>query len=110
LERVDEQWPGLEHTRHAVVVLELRTLPDVPSSTLVKAFARWTDRRKARDGLLILAGVEPGLRTALDHSGLSPKIGPDNVIPASSVVLAAVEQARERGQSWLAGDVHGRTR
>ena len=40
LERIDQHWPGIAETRHAVVVVEVRTIPDVPSATLVEAFGR----------------------------------------------------------------------
>jgi SulP family sulfate permease len=102
LERIDERWPSIESTRGAVVVLEVRTIPDVPSATLVDAFGRWSDRLLARDSRLILAGVDEKLAETLVRSGLAERIGRENVIPATEVLLASVEEAYALGQAWLA--------
>jgi SulP family sulfate permease len=102
LERIDERWPGVENTRDAVVVLEVRTIPDVPSATLVEAFGRWSDRLADHGSRLILAGVDPGLARTLERSGLTERIGGGNVFPATGVLLEAVENAYGDGQRWLA--------
>ena len=39
--RIDEEWPKVEGSTNAVVVLSLRALPDVPSSVAIKALRRW---------------------------------------------------------------------
>lgn len=103
LERIDERWPSTEHTRDAVVVLEVRTIPDVPSATLVEAFGRWSDRLAGRGSRLILAGVDPTLVETLNRSGLTVRIGEQNIVPATGVVLEALESAYAEGSDWLAG-------
>jgi SulP family sulfate permease len=101
LERIDERWPSTQQTHHAVVVLEVRTIADVPSATLVEAFGRWADRLAARDSRLILAGVDPKLAETLDRSGLAARIGSQNIIPTTGVLFASVETADAAGLAWL---------
>ncbi len=69
----------------------MRTIPDVPSATLVEAFGRWADRLAERDSRLILAGVDPALVETLKHSGLAARIGEHNIVPATGVLLEALE-------------------
>ncbi len=102
LERIDQHWPSIDQTRHAVVVLEVRTIPDVPSATLVEAFGRWADRLAERDSRLILAGVDPALVATLKHSGLADRSGEHDIVPATGVLLEALETACASGRSWLA--------
>jgi SulP family sulfate permease len=102
LERIDEHWPSVRTTQNAVVVLEVRTIPDVPSSTMVEAFSRWAGHLRDRDSRLILAGVDPRLAETLDRSGIAAALGPGNVVPATDVLLEAVETAYAEGQAWLA--------
>lgn len=102
LERIDERWPSIDQTRNAVVVLEVRTIPNVPSATLVRAFGRWSDRLAAGGSRLMLAGVDPDLYQILTRSGLVDKLGADNVVTASTIVFEAVETAYEEGTRWLA--------
>lgn len=87
--------------RDAVVVLEVRTIPDVPSATLVDAFGRWSDQFTARGCRLILAGVDDRLAETLGRSGLANRIGPENIFPAAPVLLASVDDAYETGAAWL---------
>lgn len=102
LERIDQHWPGIDQTHHSVVVLEVRTIPDVPSATLVEAFGRWADRLAEHDSRLVLAGVDPALVNTLRHSGLATRIGEDSIVPATGVLLEALETAYASGRSWLA--------
>jgi sulfate permease, SulP family len=50
---------------------------------------------------VILAGVDPPLVRILERSGLAARLGPDNIVPASDTVFAAVDEAVRRGQGWL---------
>jgi SulP family sulfate permease len=104
LERIDERWPDIERTEDAVVVLEVRTIPDVPSATMVDAFGRWADRLRKRGCRLILAGVDADLMATLERSGLVERLGADNVVPATDVLFEAVETAYATGAAWLASE------
>ncbi len=102
LERIDERWPSVATTHNAVVVLEVRTIPDVPSTTMIEAFSRWADHLRDRDSRLVLAGVDPRLADTLDRSGIAAALGTDNIVPATDVLLEALEVAVAAGEAWLA--------
>jgi SulP family sulfate permease len=100
--RIDELWPRVSQTRNAVVVLGLGTLPDVPSSKVVKAVQRWAAELQAHGGRLIIAGVSPATARVLERGGLADVVGADGIIPAGTKVLGAVEEAVARGRLWIA--------
>ena len=50
--RIDEEWPRVSDSHNAVVVLGMRTLPDVPSSKVLKAMRKWAEQLKANGGRL----------------------------------------------------------
>jgi SulP family sulfate permease len=101
--RLDETWPRLDRrTRRAVIVLSIRSLPDVPSSTAIKAFDRLAARLAEPQSRLLLAGVEPELERILSRSGFIQRIGRENVVAATAVVFASLDEAVRRGEAWLA--------
>ncbi|OCB08976.1 transporter [Mycolicibacterium porcinum] len=100
--RIDETWPRAEGTTNAVVVLSLRSLPDVPSSVTIKALRRWAGQLAANNGRLIIAGVNPGTAAVLLRGGLDDLLGTDGVVPASDRIFGALDVAVERGRAWVA--------
>ncbi|WKG02238.1 SulP family inorganic anion transporter [Mycolicibacterium sp. HK-90] len=100
--RIDETWPRAEGTTNAVVVLSLRSLPDVPSSVTIKALHRWAGQLAANDGRLIIAGVNPGTAHVLDRGGLDDVLGDDGIVPAADRIFGALDIAVERGRAWVA--------
>ncbi|MGA5542587.1 SulP family inorganic anion transporter [Mycobacterium sp. NPDC051198] len=100
--RIDETWPRAEGTTNAVVVLSLRSLPDVPSSVTIKALRRWAGQLTANNGRLIIAGVNPGTAEVLLRGGLDDLLGADGVVPASDRIFGALDTAVERGRAWVA--------
>lgn len=100
--RIAEQWPRVEDSRNAVVVLGLRTLPDVPSSKVLKALRGWATDLRDNGGRLILAGVTPATVKVLERGGLMKVLGPDGVVPAGDRVFGPVVEAVRRGEQWIA--------
>ncbi|OWL95939.1 transporter [Mycolicibacterium peregrinum] len=100
--RIDETWPRAAGTTNAVVVLSLRSLPDVPSSVTIKALRRWAGQLTANNGRLIIAGVNPGTAEVLLRGGLDDLLGADGVVPASDRIFGALDTAVERGRAWVA--------
>jgi SulP family sulfate permease len=100
--RLDEKWPTLTHTSNAVVLLSLRTLPDVPSSAVIKAFERRSRALAQRHSKLMLVDVTPELRRILDRSGLTAILGADNIIMADPEVFSALNHAMTQAQRWIA--------
>jgi hypothetical protein len=74
--------------------------------TAINAFGRVAARLAERDPRLIFAGVEPALARSLDRSRLTRRIGTDNVLPATPVIFASLEEAVRRGEAWLAATDH----
>ena len=103
--RIDEEWPKVEGSTNAVVVLSMRMLPDVPSSVAIKALRRWAARLQAHGGRLIVAGVTPAANRILERGGLHDVLGADGVVPATDRVFGALDDAVERGREWIAGRV-----
>ena len=101
LERIDESWPAVADTHRAVVVLDVRTIPDVPSATMVEAFGRWADGLRGRGCRLILAGVDARLAHTLDRSGLTERVGAENIVASTPVLLEALEIAYAEAEDWL---------
>ncbi|GAA3636862.1 SulP family inorganic anion transporter [Microlunatus ginsengisoli] len=104
LERIDELWPDTAQTVNAAVVLEVRFVPEVPSATMVVAFGRWADRLRDRGCRLVLTGVNRQLAETLDRSGITARLGPENVVPATDVLLRSLENAYALGEAWVARD------
>ncbi|MBX7433501.1 SulP family inorganic anion transporter [Mycobacterium sp. Y57] len=100
--RIDEDWPRVTDSTNAVVVLGLRTLPDVPSSKVIKALRRWADDLHDHGGRLILAGASPATVKVFEAGGLTDVVGIDGIIPATDRVFGAVEEAVRRGEEWIA--------
>jgi sulfate permease, SulP family len=101
--RIDEEWPKVEGSTNAVVVLSMRMLPDVPSSVAIKALRRWAGELEAHGGRLIVAGVTPTAERILERGGLGDVLGPDGIVPATDQVFGALDDAVDRGREWIAG-------
>ncbi|HEY7009852.1 MAG TPA: SulP family inorganic anion transporter, partial [Jatrophihabitantaceae bacterium] len=107
--RLDERWPRTADARDAVIILSVRTLPDVPSSAVVKAIAKRARALGARGNKLMIVGVTPGLRRILDHSGLTEILGSENVVSAQPVVFGALDASYAQAKAWIAEHADGRT-
>jgi SulP family sulfate permease len=97
---LDSLLPGKEGTRRAVVVLTLRYIETLPSTTL-KWLARYNHELKESGNLLLLAGVGHHVFDLLDHTGIIDAIGRANIFPAQPVMTASMEAAMERADAWL---------
>ena len=100
--RLDERWPDLSRTHNAVLILSLRTLPDVPSSAVIKALEKRIRALRAHRSKLMITGVTPETARVMRRSGLTALIGEDNVIPATSEVFGALDQAMSDARAWIA--------
>ena len=103
--RIDEEWPEVADSRNAVVVLSMAALPDVPSSKVINALTKWATDLERNGGRLIIAGVSPKAEAVLKRGGIVDLIGEDGIVPATTRVFGAVEDAVERGRQWIAA--HG---
>lgn len=100
--RLDERWPDLSHTHDAVLILSLRTLPDVPSSAVIKALEKRIRALRAHGSKLMITGVTPEAARVLHRSGLTKLIGEDNVVLATAEVFGALDHAVTDAHRWIA--------
>lgn len=100
--RIDEDWPRVEDSDNAVVVLGMHTLPDVPSSKVIKALRRWAEDLAANGGRMIIAGVSPATAKVFEHAGLVELLGADGMVLATDRLFEATEEAVRRGEVWIA--------
>lgn len=103
--RIDEEWPTVADSHNAVVVLSMAALPDVPSSKVINALTKWATDLQSNGGRLIIAGVSPKTENELTRGGVVDLIGEDGILPATTRVFGALEEAVERGRQWIAA--HG---
>lgn len=104
--RIDEEWPDVSGSHNAVVVLSMAVLPDVPSSKVVHAVAKWASDLKAHGGRLIIAGLSPAALRVLQRGGITEAVGPDGLIPGTTKIFGALEEAVARGRQWIATHGH----
>jgi SulP family sulfate permease len=100
--RIDEEWPRVADSTCAVVVLSMGTLPDVPSSKVIRALRKWATDLQAHGGRLLIAGVSPAGAKVLERGGIDDLLGPSGVVPATSRVFGALNEALDRGRRWIA--------
>ncbi|WP_405135263.1 SulP family inorganic anion transporter [Nocardia sp. NBC_01388] len=101
LPRLEAAMPDSTGARNPVLVLVLRTMPDIPSSAILKLFRRYADTLKSQGGQLILAGVRPAQMQAMNRTGITDLLGRDNIIPATSELLGPLDIALRRGQELI---------
>ena len=73
--RVDESWLDTDQTHDAAILLVIRTLPDIPSSTLLRALQRRADRLRARNVRLMLVGVDRQTYSVFQRSRFLDRVG-----------------------------------
>ena len=101
LSRLEEAWPEQQGTEHAVVIVHVRALPDVPSSTLLKALERRRASLEQQGCLLIIAGLHPALVAEFRRTGIADRLGEENLLVQTPVFFEALDTAWERANTWL---------
>ncbi len=102
LPRLEAQLPRVDGARAAVLILVMRTAPDVPSSAILKLIRRYANSLHAQGGRLVLAGVQPPLATLLARTGITAQLGDSAVVPAEPALLAPLDRAAEQAREWIA--------
>jgi sulfate permease, SulP family len=100
--RIDELWPKVNDSSNAVVVLSMGTMPDVPSSKVIRAIRKWATDLEGNGGRLFIAGASPAVEKVLTRGGLTDVLGDDGILPATTRVFGAVDEALARGRRWIA--------
>lgn len=100
--RLDDEWPRPQpEGRRAVLILSMRTLPDVPSATLLKMLQSRAEGFRKRGGRLMIAGVRPEIMIMLRRAGLVASLGEENFYPATDRVFAGLDAAYADARRWL---------
>ncbi len=102
LPRIESQLPDPVGARDAVLILVVRTLPDVPSSAVLKLLDRYAKKLADEGGRVVLAGVQPSLVRILKTSGLHERLGDEGVVPARPELFGPLETALTDGRAWIA--------
>ncbi|MEK2490892.1 SulP family inorganic anion transporter [Kitasatospora purpeofusca] len=106
LPRLEAQLPRVDGARAAVLILVMRTAPDVPSSAILKLIRRYANSLHAQGGRLVLAGVQPPLASLLARTGITAQLGDSAVVPAEPALLAPLDRAAEEAREWIATASH----
>jgi SulP family sulfate permease len=93
-------------TRHAAVILVLRSQTEV-GSTFLNVLSRYAEQLAGQESKLMLAGVEPSVLTQMERTGILRAIGRANVFPASEGVGEALLQAIDTAELWIAAQNQG---
>ncbi|WP_051754884.1 SulP family inorganic anion transporter [Kitasatospora purpeofusca] len=102
LPRLETQLPRVDGARGAVLILVMRTAPDVPSSAMLKLIRRYANSLHAQGGRLVLAGVQPAFAALLARTGITAQLGDSAVVPAEPALLAPLDRAAEEARQWIA--------
>ena len=97
---LDSLLPDTGGVRNAAVILTLRYIETLPSTTL-KWLARYAKELRETGNLLLVAGVEPHVFELLERTEIINALGKENVFPAHRAVFDSMEAAMDRAQSWL---------
>jgi sulfate permease, SulP family len=103
---IEEMLPAVGDATHAVVAINLRGKSEV-GSTFVTVLQRYSQALQARQGKLMLVGVDPQLRDQLAKTGVLGLIGDDNVFVATPQIGEALNQAVAAANAWLAPPAGG---
>ncbi|QIG38879.1 SulP family inorganic anion transporter [Microbacterium sp. 4R-513] len=100
--RLQEDWPRVDGTTDAAIVLSMRGSPMVPSATFLKALDQIVvDLRK--EGIsLVLCGVPPKFAELLTRTGRLTHLGPENVVVETPRLAESLETAYERAETLRA--------
>lgn len=97
---LEKMLPVVDGSRRAVVALVLRCQPEV-GSTFLNVLRRYAEALRARDGKLMLVGVDPAVHDQLARTGFLRMIGEENVFQATPQIGAALNAAVAAARGWL---------
>jgi SulP family sulfate permease len=97
---MEEMLPAVGDSTRALVAINLRGKSEI-GSTFVTVLQRYAWALQARQGKLMLVGVDPLVREQLAKTGVLALIGDDNVFVATPQLGAALNQAVAAANAWL---------
>ena len=103
---MEEMLPAVGDATRAVVAINLRGKSEI-GSTFVTVLQRYSRALQARQGKLMLVGVDPLVRDQLAETGVLELIGDENVFVATPQLGAALNQAVAAANAWLGEPADG---
>ncbi|WP_394550909.1 SulP family inorganic anion transporter [Agromyces sp. MMS24-JH15] len=100
--QITQEWPDASDAQDAAIVLSVRGSAGVPSATFLKALDSELARLRERGIPFVLCGVPPRFLRLLTRTGALDRIGPENVVAATPVLMEAVETAFDRAETMRA--------
>jgi SulP family sulfate permease len=97
---LEENLPAPEGSENAVVIFLMRGY-DQFGSTMIGVLGRYTRTVQDHGGKVILAGLNEGILSQLERTGLLELIGKENIFMATQEYGIAANQAFEYAQNWL---------
>jgi len=97
---MEEMLPAVGDATRAVVGINLRGKSEI-GSTFVTVLQRYSQALQARQGRLMLVGVDPLVRDQLARTGVLRLIGTENVFVATPQIGEALNQAVAAANAWL---------
>lgn len=97
--RVEQEWPDAAHAERAAIVLSVRGFAGVPSATFLKALEARILSLRERGIPLVICGVPEWFVRMLARTGALDRIGAENVITATPVLMEALDHAYDRAES-----------
>ncbi|MBP8272579.1 MAG: SulP family inorganic anion transporter [Sphaerotilus sp.] len=98
---MEEMLPAVGDANGAVVAINLRGKSEI-GSTFVTVLQRYSQALQARQGKLMLVGVDPLVRDQLAKTGVLRLIGEENVFVATPQLGEALNHAVAAANAWLA--------
>ena len=97
---MEEMLPAVGDAHRAVVAVNLRGKGEI-GSTFVTVLQRYSQALQARQGKLMLVGVDPLVREQLAKTGVLGLIGDENVFLATPQLGEALNRAVAAANAWL---------
>jgi SulP family sulfate permease len=97
---LEENLPAAEDTWKAVVIFLLRGYDEF-GSTMIGVLDRYTHTVQDHGGKVMLVGLNEGVLSQLERTGLLELIGKENIFMARKEFGIAANQAFESAQNWL---------
>ena len=98
---MEEMLPTVGDATGTVVAINLRGKSEI-GSTFVTVLQHYAQALQARQGKLMLVGVDPVVRDQLAKTGVLKLIGNENVFVATPQIGEALNQAVAAANAWLA--------
>ena len=106
---MEEMLPTVGDATRAVVAINLRGKSEI-GSTFVTVLQRYSQALQARQGKLMLVGVDPLVRDQLAKNGVLKLIGDENVFVATPQLGEALNQAVAAAAAWLGKHAAGQAK